>query len=119
VSDIERVTDWHITRERYSKYESGSLPMGASTRRHFVDYWTSRGVSGPDAPSGAGADRDTSAPADLAAAIRELVEELRASRLERASLVERVEALETAAMLRGGSVVGTDAALPARQGSVG
>jgi hypothetical protein len=79
-TDIERVTGWHITRDRYSKYESGSLPIGPKVLGHFVDYWQSRGVGGPDdmPPPGLG---DTLAGGgaylDLAGAIRELTEELR------------------------------------------
>jgi hypothetical protein len=43
---------------------------------------------------------------DLASAISELVAELRAARQERADLLERVEALETAARLRDRSGAG-------------
>ena len=47
--DISRVTGWNLTRDRYSKYESGSLAMGKTVLRHFVDYWASRGKPGPEA----------------------------------------------------------------------
>ena len=45
---ITAATGWNITRDRYSKYESGSLPIGPTVLRHFVDYWASRDVAGPD-----------------------------------------------------------------------
>jgi hypothetical protein len=47
-ADITKVTGWTITRDRYSRYESGSIPMGRGTLERFVSYWTSRGQSGPD-----------------------------------------------------------------------
>lgn len=46
--DISRATGWTITRDRYSKYESGSLPFGKSVLQHFIDYWQPRGVEPPD-----------------------------------------------------------------------
>lgn len=46
--DITRVTGWQIDRTRYSRYESGKLAIGKQTLAHFVDYWASRGVAGPD-----------------------------------------------------------------------
>lgn len=45
-ADITKVTGWHITRDRYSKYE-GALPIGRKVLAHFVDYWATRGRPGP------------------------------------------------------------------------
>lgn len=82
-ADIERVTGWHITRDRYSKYESGSLPIGKTVLKHFVDYWASRGVPGPNAQPEPSAGTEANVPADLAAALDRLTAELEAMRLER------------------------------------
>lgn len=46
--DITTTTGWTITRDRYSKYESGSLPFGREVLGHFVDYWATKGKPGPD-----------------------------------------------------------------------
>lgn len=86
-ADIEAVTGWRLTRDRYSKYESGSLPIGLKVKGHFVDYWTSRGRTGPDAfaPPVSPGDATTATPglADLTAAISRLAEQLDADRQER------------------------------------
>lgn len=68
-ADIERVTGWHITRDRYSKYESGSLPIGRVVLKHFTDYWATRDVPGPDFSPVAGESGTTDSPAALIAAI--------------------------------------------------
>lgn len=47
-ADITRTTGWTITRDRYSKYESGSLPFGKAVLGHFIDYWEAKGRPGPD-----------------------------------------------------------------------
>lgn len=49
-ADITATTGWNITRDRYSKYESGSptTPMGREVFQRFVDYWTSKGRPEPD-----------------------------------------------------------------------
>jgi hypothetical protein len=47
-ADITAKTGWRITRDRYSRYESGSLAIGQQTLEHFVDYWATRNVEGPD-----------------------------------------------------------------------
>jgi transcriptional regulator with XRE-family HTH domain len=72
--------------------------------------WESRGSPGPDAirvlevhfgvsaPVGSGGAFDTASP-DLATAIRELVEELRSARQERAEQEQRLRALEAAVAL--------------------
>lgn len=44
----ETLPDWHITRDRYSRYESGSLPMGPTVLANFIRYWELKGKSGPD-----------------------------------------------------------------------
>jgi hypothetical protein len=95
-SDIERVTGWHITRDRYSKYESGSLPVGPKVLGHFVDYWATRGVSGPDLPMATSGESTPSDVAALVASISELVAELRAAQAERDETARRLWALETA-----------------------
>lgn len=46
-ADITSVTGWRLTRDRYSKYESGSLPIGPKVLAHFIDYWAARHVPGP------------------------------------------------------------------------
>lgn len=46
--DITRVTRWNIDRTRYSRYESGTLPIGKKVLGHFRDYWATRGVPGPE-----------------------------------------------------------------------
>ena len=48
VSDIEAVTGWRITRDRYSRYEHGSTPFGKGVLQHLIDYWASKGQPGPD-----------------------------------------------------------------------
>ena len=54
--DITSKTGWKITRDRYSKYESGSLPIGPTVYEHFLTYWKGRGKQGPDlAPASTGA----------------------------------------------------------------
>lgn len=40
--------DWSITRDRYSKYESGATPFGRTVYQRFVDFWTARGEDPPD-----------------------------------------------------------------------
>ncbi len=97
-ADISRATGWHITRDRYSKYE-GSLPIGKEVLAHFVDYWKGRGVAGPfDAlpePLQATETADPVAAALLTQtdAINALVAELRLSRESRAALEQEVAAL--------------------------
>ena len=48
--DITASTGWTITRDRYSKYESGnpSSPMGREVFARFVSYWTGKGRPAPD-----------------------------------------------------------------------
>ena len=85
-ADIAKVTGWRITRDRYSKYESGSLPIGRQTLAHFVAYWGSRGMAGPeDIPP-------EPRPADLTKLVADLIAEIQAERAERAA--ERAERLE-------------------------
>jgi hypothetical protein len=45
---VSAQTGWHVTRDRYSKYESGALPFGRTVLGHFLDYAESLGVEGPD-----------------------------------------------------------------------
>jgi transcriptional regulator with XRE-family HTH domain len=47
-TDITAKTGWRITRDRYSRYESGGLSIGKQTLAHFVAYWKGRGVEVPD-----------------------------------------------------------------------
>lgn len=72
-------------------------------------------------PGEVGSTGDTSAPglSELIASLNELVGELRAARQERADLLERVEALETAAKLRGTPGGGGVGVLPAPRVSAG
>ena len=76
-------------------------------------------IFGSAAPTEMAGGADSTLTAGLSALVEqisELVEELRASRQERADLLERVEALETAAMLRGPAGGGTAATRPAPAG---
>jgi len=113
VERMQAEIDWAPSRPNYSTYEQGHTVPKPETMARFYRFWSRYGIEPPDlnpAPlEGSGSDT-TSNPdlSALASAIRELVEELRASRQERADLLERVEALEAAARLRvqsdGGSV---------------
>lgn len=60
--DISKVTGWRITRDRYSKYESGSLPIGPKVLRHFLDYWATRGIDAPDFASPLAGATETADP---------------------------------------------------------
>jgi hypothetical protein len=80
--DIERVTGWRITRDRYSKYENGRLPIGAQTLRHFVDYWASRGVEGPDTSPPVAADPVVAAIDRQTAMLKSVLDALVARSLE-------------------------------------
>lgn len=89
--DIERVTGWHITRDRYSKYESGSLPIGPKVLGYFVAYWSSRGKPGPDSMDTAWSD--TTSVSDVSAylaRIDNLVAELQADRRLIRELLDRL-----------------------------
>lgn len=86
-ADITSATGWTITRDRYSKYESGSLPFGREVLGHFVDYWAGKGRPGPDFTPPA-------QPPDLATALLALASELAALREERQAMVQRVDELE-------------------------
>lgn len=50
VDDINRVLqgEWRITRDRYSKYETGSVDFGRGVLEHFIAYWAKKGRPGPD-----------------------------------------------------------------------
>lgn len=48
VEDIKRTIKWGITRDRYSKYESGGIDFGRGTLEKFIDYWAKKGQAGPD-----------------------------------------------------------------------
>ena len=49
--DITRTTGWSITRDRYSKYESGSLPFGKAVLTHFMGYFgTAPDFTPPEVP---------------------------------------------------------------------
>lgn len=80
--DIERVTKWHIPRDRYSKYESGAIRIGPTVLGHFVDYWASRDKPGPESMASSGATPPQAAPelADLITAINALVKEMKETR---------------------------------------
>ena len=112
--DITRVTGWRITRDRYSKYESGSLPFGKSVLQHFVDYWTSKGQPGPDLTPPATPAEPVDPTTALASAITLLVDELRETRKERDEIRERLEAVEAAIRLLNAADDPTDATPPAR-----
>jgi hypothetical protein len=89
-ADISKVTRWQIDRSRYSKYESGTLPMGRQTLAHFVDYWKTRGIEGPDRNPPAEPMDPTLA---LVAAITALVDELRQGRTVQVQQNAGVQAL--------------------------
>lgn len=48
VEDIQRTIGWSITRDRYSKYESGGTDFGRGVLGKFVAYWDKKGKAGPD-----------------------------------------------------------------------
>lgn len=98
-ADIERVTGWHITRDRYSKYESGSIPMGRAVLARFVDYWASRGKPGPEVMGSAGGD-DTSTPVDLAPYLARIDALVRTVELQNAMLVQVLSGPAPATMKR-------------------
>jgi hypothetical protein len=93
VEDINRtLSDWTITRDRYSKYESGATPFGLVVLTRFVDYWERKGVpGGPDFTP----PEPTPEPPDLATALLALATELRAWREERESIEGRLRAAES------------------------
>ena len=92
VSDIQGATGWTITRDRYSKYESGGTDFGRGVLDRFIAYWKTKGKSGPDLTPPA----PITPPVDMADALSALASELAAARLER-----EVIRLERAAWVRG------------------
>jgi len=86
--DITVVTGWRIDRSRYSKYESGSLPIGPKVYKHFLDYWKARGVDGPDLTT-----RSPAPVPDLATVLQELSRELTEMRGEREAVRTEAAAL--------------------------
>ncbi len=104
-ADITTTTGWHIARERYSKYESGGLPIGPDVARHLLDYWQSRGVAGPEVAP----EQPSSEPTE-ASVMAELVAELRAWRLEDRQRIADLEA--TVARLAATSLAGPGSAAP-------
>ena len=48
VSNAMVSAGWKMTRDRYSKYESGALPIGPTVYANFVAYWASQGVTAPE-----------------------------------------------------------------------
>jgi hypothetical protein len=86
-ADITAVTGWRLTRDRYSRYESGSLPIGPKVLGHFRAYWATRGIefdttppAPPVDPVVAAIDRQTEKIDKLAEAISRLAEGQQASR---------------------------------------
>lgn len=101
--DIEATTGYRITRDRYSKYESGATPFGRSVFAELLRYWQAKGEPGPDFT------RPEPTP-DLATALLALAAELAALREERTGLVARVTDLEAmVAKLAAPSVEGSGA----------
>ena len=112
-SDIEHVTKWKVDRSRYSKYESGSIPIGKQTRQHFIDYWASRGViygaASVAPPVGTSGEAAPQPSPDVLAliielkaqtkAITALVAELRQAKTERETMKRRLRAVEVAVAL--------------------
>lgn len=107
---------WNITRDRYSKYESGGTPFGAKVLAQFIDYWAAKGQPGPDFTP----PPEPEPVPDLATAIVALATELRAWREERESIEVRLRAAEAALEgLRAGSATEVSpvrSAPPARAG---
>lgn len=105
------------SRAAYVALDLGTRPPTEAEKTVLAEWL---GSYPDDEPASAGTDRgDTSAvPAALLAdAIRELVAELRSSRLERDAIEARLRALEAAATLRGGSGGGAPQAQDAPQRS--
>lgn len=90
---IVAATGWKIERSRYSKYESGATPFGKVVLNHFIDYWKTRGVAGPDLSPAPPVAPGTTEPTDLAAAVLALTDELAAMRLEREAWTRGVAAV--------------------------
>lgn len=88
VDDIRQTITWGITRDRYSKYESGSVPFCREVLESFVTYWAKKGKPGPDFTPPA-----VDTPADpMADALKALAKELAELRLERTETIGRLEA---------------------------
>jgi hypothetical protein len=72
---ITASTGWHIGRERYSKYETGALPVGPKVLAYFVAYWGSAPDFTPS-PAPAGLpdplERIASAVEDIARTLADL-----------------------------------------------
>jgi transcriptional regulator with XRE-family HTH domain len=99
------------TRTTYARWESGAVRPEPENLQRVVDFYTARGVSGPDEPPQATETGDPVAAALLAQteAINALVAELRLSRLA------QVE--ETAAVLRAIGVLGAGQVPPGTPGA--
>lgn len=122
---MRRERDWSATQAHEALHVG--LGLGAKSRAAYVaiedgrplrereqEYLRGYFGGGPtDEDRDPSAGTEANVPADLASAIRELVEELRASRLARVDLEERVGALETAAKLRDRPTVGGGGGKPA------
>lgn len=96
-ADISAVTGWSLDHSRLSRYanEDGTAHIGPTVVEHFAEYARTKGLPAldltPPAPTLSLEERAVIASerqADMAAAqtaaVRELVEELRADRMERA-----------------------------------
>ena len=94
---IRAATGWNIQRDRYSRYESGALPMGTKVLGHFVEYWKSQDRDGPDftppKPQPSIEERTLKAAEDQTEAIKALVGELRQWRTEDRDRLAQVEAV--------------------------
>ena len=88
--DITATAGWTITRDRYSKYESGAVPFGAGVLDRLVSYWAGKGQPGPDFTP----PEPVAEPPSLADAVLALATELRAWREERESIEARLLAAE-------------------------
>lgn len=94
-ADVTSATGWRITRDRYSKYESGAVPMGRDVLAHFLRYAEAGGLPGPDlAPEREPVPLDPYEVIDrLSATLDGLTAELREARLERTAQATEVDKL--------------------------
>lgn len=94
-----------VTAATLRGIEGGSKQPSRRLLRALADVY-GRPVPGDKSEGAAGETTMPAALASLASAVSDLAAELRESRRERADLLERIEALETAAKLRDRSTAG-------------
>lgn len=120
-ASVTSTTGWRITRDRYSKYESGAVPMGRDVVAHFLRFAEAKGLPGPDlTPPREPASLDPYEVIDrLSSALASLTAELEAAREERAATMAYLQTLERQVVRLGRQAIEGSSELPAPHETTG